>query len=211
MVSGVVGFRITDAICIENIPKARKKLDMSEKEEDADESDAVLSDATSDIQMLESDVGSVCDAEESSMSDAEGPLQEENCPQASSRVTPLPSGSLTVWSNGYFTLCNDARFPDAKLVLRPRFAVPEELGSTEKSKTLTILRFDRRESEPFCTYLCLRAWMIWRCQRGSWHTREKARFSWWQGEREQLFRDCREQDLSEPAGKLIADWCPDVL
>ena len=56
-------------------------MDMSEKEEDANESDAVLSDATSDIQMLESDVGSVCDAEDSSMSDAEGPLQEESCPK----------------------------------------------------------------------------------------------------------------------------------
>ena len=60
-------------------------------------------------------------------------------------------------------MVNNPYFPDAQILLLPKWATDEFLGSTRKSKTLVINHYDGDVpigARPVVTFLALRSWML---------------------------------------------------
>ena len=157
----------------------------------------------------ESDLQHVSDEDPGQVSEGDQDAVED--PQRNPREAPLPPGSLTVWGNGYCTMLNDPRYPDCKISLKPRWCVDSELGSSQKSKTLTIRNFDADDNQPTNTYICLKAWLLQRCKKNSWHQRVPSRKSWYDSEFRALQRECQNAHLSPAAIGKISEWLPEVL
>ena len=208
-----VMFRVKDYEEIAVVPKPVREKREQTGTDDGDEAEG------EDDPVFETD-GNVESVAQSAESSAEDVLDDE----AVEAVEPgeveddeigtterAASGTHNVWCNGYFRLCRNSAYTDAKMVICPRWTSSDELGpKPTKSKTITITKLDTHVHEPTNTYLALRAWMLHRAQTNGWHKRSSARLRWFNAERSLFQQDYAAVTPSAAARELIEEWVPDV-
>ena len=223
VVSDVVTFKVR-GLCEVDLPaRAPRAASAKDASEDDDGSEALASDAT-DIQELLSDVDSDLDKllDDEQGSDVSLGDQEEKAdaaPEAALVPPKVARGSYVVYRSGYFTMINNPHFPDAKILLLPKWATDEFLGSTRKSKTLVINHYDGDVpigARPVVTFLALRSWMLWRSDRNGFLASKTARRVWHEQETKALKEDIEALGIDARAKYAFAfdqirAWSPSVL
>jgi hypothetical protein len=207
-------FRVKDYDEIAVVPKPvrEKRAQTGTGTDDGEEGDDHGDDP---VFQTDSDVESVAESAEASAEDClddeavvEPVEVEEDQIGTTWRAAP---GTHTTWCNGYFTLCKNSAYTDAKMIINSRWTSSDELGQKPtKSKTITITKLDTNLHEPTNTYLALRAWMLHRAQTNGWHKRSSARLRWFKAERALFQQDYAAVPPSAAARELIEEWMPDV-
>ena len=208
-----VRFRVKDYDEITVVPKPvrEKRAQTGTGTDDGEEGDDHGDDP---VFQTDSDVESVAESAEASAEDclddeAVEPVEVED--DQIGTTERAASGTHNVWCNGYFTLCKNSAYTDAKMNICPRWTSIEELGpKPTRSKTITITKLDTNLHEPTNTYLALRAWMLHRAQTNGWHKRSSARLRWFNAERARFQQDYAAVTPSAAARELIEEWLPDV-
>ena len=201
-----------------NSPIVEKPRGKTTENEDDCESELEDSDVHSVYSQIDSDVD---EEGESSTSDKEqepSPEEMGEQPDAADECAErADDGTWTIRTNEYFTLTNHPMYPDAKMRLKDRWCKADLLGRKDMSKALTIKDFDADESEPHMTYCLLRAWSVWRFQRGDFSSQSPFREAWLGRERDLLLKDALELGIGPPgtgnkkADKWLKRWCPELL
>lgn len=207
-----------DRIALQSRKKQRKQDEASDPEfQDAADlqAEAGLDEGSDSQESLASDAetDAVLEAEEAAC------LLPEDCPAGE---TDGGTNVVAEYSNGYFSLEDYVRRrkgDHVKIRLRPRWgcALPEGLGRSEMSKSVTVRDYDCNPDSPQITYLLLRAWALGRSNRPAWLAHIPERRRWWDAELLDLQRDISR--LGAPAGTtgcaradaLIRSWAPQAL
>lgn len=152
---------------------------------------------------------------------AEGEMPDAAVPELDPPEGKAAHGSNIVeglnGSNGYYTIINDPRDNDVKLKRLKRWCVADEIGSTEKSRTVIPKHFDEEKDAPDKSYMVLRAWFLWRGRRDGWADRLVPRQIFFHHLENKLRADIAALQVSgggtgsPTADALIRGWCPSVL
>ena len=174
---------------VEKVPRAaRRKVEAamagSSSEEEFD-TEAEEQEAPSDAESVDSGVES--DREDAAavevpagdvgalvMEDEEVHV-EDGAPAANKEW--FEKGECVIFNNGYFTMEDNPKHPNAKISIHKRLRIEEELGTALTSKTLTTVHYDETDLHTR-TFLALRAWMLWRAEWGGWASRNSDREKW---------------------------------
>ena len=205
-------FRVKDCDEIAVVPKPvrEKSAQTGRGTDDGKEGD---DHGDNPVFQTDSDVESVAESAEASAEDCldDEAVEAVEPVQVDGTTERAALGTHNVWSNGYFTLCKNSTYTDAKMNICPRWTSSDELGpKPTKSKTITITKLDTNLHEPTNTYLALRAWMLHRAQTNGWHKRSSARLRWFNAERALFQQDYAAVTPSAAARELIEEWVPDV-
>ena len=73
-------------------------------------------------------------------------------------------GENVHYSNGYFTITNNTSFNDVKISVIPRWCTAEDLGVSDKSKTVVPDHFGDVRENPVRAFIVLRAWMLFKAR-----------------------------------------------
>ena len=182
-----VRFRVKDYAEITVVPKpVREKREQTgtgtdDGEERDDHGDDPEFQTDSDVESVaESAEASAEDCLDDEADEAVEPVEDDQI----GTTERAAQGTHNVWCNGYFRLCRNSGYTDAKMVILPRWTSSDELGpKPTKSKTITITKLDANVHSPTNTYLALRAWMLHRAQTNGWHKCSSARLGWFNAER----------------------------
>ena len=122
-------------------------------------------------------------------------------------------GDNVIDSNGYFTFTRSPKFYDVKVTTLPRWAAKEGMGTSDKSKTISLTKVASTDA----AVLALRAWMVGRLQQGGFHARKQNRHKFWLIEFDKLrigLQRNTEGRLTTGCGyadELVQEWCPRAL
>jgi hypothetical protein len=194
--------------------------------EEDDEEDAVDSPTQSDQELSDdSEVESLCSSDGASeVSEPDSPTQSDrglsdDDSEAGERAPRAEAGAFTLYSNGYFTITQNPKFTDVKIIAAKRFCTPEGLGEKLMSKTIRPKKNGETMDSYPRTLACLHAWMLDRAHANGFDEARACRRRLFAKEREALRKMIT--DLSSESGrrgtghphsdKLIGEWAPDVL
>lgn len=130
----------------------------------------------------------------------------------------MPRGTHVVSTNRYFTFTNNRNYPDIKVSAVPKWATPEHMGTTYKSRTLFPSHFGDSREHPVRSMLVLRAWVLWKARATGFCDKRSSRRKLLSIEAEALRRDIEGMSSEAhpttgnvPADVLITELAPDAL
>ena len=126
--------------------------------------DDVLPDITMEWDELgnrDSDMESMCSSDDATVESCEEDMGEDCEEDDKVRKT---KGENVHYSNGYVTITNNTSFNDVKISVIPRWCTAEDLGVSDKSKTVVPDHFGDVRENPVRAFIVLRAWMLFKAR-----------------------------------------------
>ena len=176
-----------------------------------DDHESLSDDSGSDVLSIVASLDTEAETESDEFADQGdedcAPPEEVAAPGDEERALPVALGTHTLFKNPYFTFTRDLKYTDVKVSILPRWAKPEELGSSLRSKTVQLSSHGGQQQAVWT----LRAWMLFRSRESNWYQRVESRKLWYDAEELQLRRDMEAAALTPATRERVLQWAPAVL
>ena len=149
-------------------PEASKQAEDFEPEDAAIPSDCGSEGNVSLVPSIDSMLSDSCASSSDSCLDK--PTVEKAKMAEYTREARLPKRPY-LWCNSYFFLSDNAPNPDLKMRMFMQWTAVAHMGHHLMSKTVTPTHFGETRDDPRRSIAILKAWVLWRANRGGWDLR----------------------------------------